>query len=194
MHEPWAIYMCNQSSYLSRSFAIGLWVWSHTINHSFNDYVVTKLKAAWKRLQKVKKDAYRHRQEFLRDRMKAHADEGHTDKADEVQKLIAKEAKRRTFQKLRVAFKGSNGAGLEKVIRPDEHGNDEEVTEIDELFAALLDRNKTHFGQAKETDLAKPPYSEGLPPFDPSQTEKEILQGDLSSFPDLDPILAECKR
>lgn len=39
--------------------------------------------------------------------------------------------------------------------------------------------------------MEKPPYSDILPPFDSSPTEQEMLQGDLSSFPDLDPILSE---
>ena len=120
-------------------------------------YVLTKLKAAWKTLRKIKKDTYRHRQEFLRDRVKEHEDAGDTEKAEKVRKMISKEAKRRTFSKISTAIKGSNGSGLSKVVRPDNHGQDEEVTEVDELFDALLNRNKKHFGQAKETSLLRDP-------------------------------------
>lgn len=65
------------------------------------------------------------------------------------------------------------------------------MTEIDELFAALLDCNKKLFRQAKETDMAKPPYSEIFPPFDSSPTKCKMLDGGLSSSPDLNPILAK---
>lgn len=91
-------------------------------------YVVTKLKAAWKALRQIKKEAYRHRQEFLRDKVKEHKEAGNTDKADNFRRMIAKEAKRRTYRKFRTVYKGSNGSGLSKVIRPDADGNDEEVT------------------------------------------------------------------
>lgn len=85
-------------------------------------------------------------------------------------------------------FKGSQTTGLNKILTtPPGTDTAKEITEIDELFAALLDRNKLHFHQASETTLAQPPYSDILPPFDSSSTEQEILQGNSSSLPTLNP-------
>ena len=149
-------------------------------------YVLSQPKDAWKKLRSIKKDAFAHRTTFLRGRIKAHEDSGHPVKANEVRDQLQKELRRRTYQ-IRVAFKGARGSGLDRILRPNQQGQYEEITDVDQLFEVLLERNSPHFGQARETPLAKPPHSMVLPPLDYSNTIPEILVGDLSSFDNLTP-------
>ena len=51
-------------------------------------YVLSQIKAAWKRLCEVKKEAFALRTTFLRGRIKEHEDDGHPEKAQEIREQL----------------------------------------------------------------------------------------------------------
>jgi len=145
-------------------------------------YVKAQVTTAWKKLKAVKKNALAHRFTFLRDRIKHYDETSDPAKANAVRSMLQKEIRRETFRKLSRLIKGPNDSGLSKVLRPTTRGTIEEITEVEALYSALLERNAKHFSQAKDTPLACPPFSNILPPFHFSKTVDSILQGNLTAF------------
>ena len=149
-------------------------------------YVNSQLRSAWSALKAIKRHAFRHRSEFLYERIKAHTEAGNTNKATRVRQILNNETRRRTYQKLSRLVKGTAPSGISKVLSPTAEGVVQEVTDVEDLFATLLTRNTRHFEQAKETPFATQ-HADTIPPFEPHPSHESILQGRPPFFSDLPP-------
>jgi hypothetical protein len=162
-------------------------------------YVKNQVKQAWKKLNQIKRNAFPHRVDFLRQRIKKNTNEHKPVQAKKIRQMLDKEIRQATYKKLSRLTKGPHDSGLSKVLRPDDNNDTitDEITDPEELFDCLIKRNKQHFSQANETYLAKPPHSEILPPFHYSPAVNKVLEGNLNSFnslqPELKALLTEMK-
>ena len=138
------------------------------VPHTFHDaqhYAQQCLKSSWADLRAVKKAAFPHRLQFLRDQIGKYETNGEPLKEDSVRAILSTETRRHMFKKLSYHINGSSAKSLHKVILH-HNGEPTEITDTQALHSALLDRNKKHFGQARETPFAQPRLSDILPPFD----------------------------
>jgi len=88
------------------------------------------------------------------------------------------------FRKLTPVIKGDNICPLDKVTITTSTGP-QEITNGQDPFKAIIQRNTNHFHQAIETPFAKSPPSEKLPSFCLDKpTNDALLAGDISNFKD----------
>ena len=167
-------------------------------NMSVSD-VQMQLRLVQAELKKIRKDASSHRSDMLQERAAAEALAGNDKEATILRRLERAEATKACFGLLRKYLKPRSSGGLTKVQVPngtDEHGNAilQDVSEPEEMFALILERNFKHFGQANGTPFTEAPLKQWLSDYGETETGQAIIDGELrpvldSGFPETQTVL-----
>ena len=151
-------------------------LWPHSPPARPHSIRITRsaLRAALKRLRSLRQDAFQERKEFLqhlRLKIAARIHKANTDPEKAMKSLLRQLRDKRMFQRIQRALKPTNNQALThvRITQTSVHlhpttGNsvtlsDTQVVDIrDQLEAAIIQRNKTHFAQAKDTPWRCPPF------------------------------------
>ena len=150
-------------------------------------------------LKKIRKEASTHRSDMLQERAAAEALAGNEAEAKILRRLERAEATKACFGLLRKYLKPRSNGGLTKVQVPDgvdESGTEtfKDVSESEEMFALILERNYKHFGQANGTPFTEAPLKDWLGNYGETETGQAILAGELrpaldQGFPETQTVL-----
>jgi len=138
----------------------------------------------------VQDNAKAHRKEYLVKKCEeARSQEGNKPKAEKLRAIISSEYSAWLWPKLHRYAKGEIRTGLNRIEKPiyDDTGEIIEfqtISDSNEMFYHLLQRNMTHFSQAQHTPFVEGCFGAVLHPFQYNSFSESILQGkvDLSEF------------
>lgn len=145
------------------------------------------LKSVEKELKLAEKHCFFNRFTFLSDKLQQAYNDNNPTKIKRFKNILQSEIKQEAFRLLTPNIEGSCPGSLDRIL-VSQDDTTIEVTDSEELFQILLNRNKTHFAQSgtDKTPFTCPPFSNILPPFSSnSNVTNNALQGDLSDFPPL---------
>jgi hypothetical protein len=150
-------------------------------------------------LKKIRKDASSLRSDMLQERAAAEALAGNDEEATILRRLERAEATKACFGLLRKYLKPSSSGGLTKVQVADgvdANGTEifKDVSESEEMFQLILERNFKHFGQANGTPFTEAPLKDWLGKYGETETGQAIINGDLrptldTGFPETQTVL-----
>jgi hypothetical protein len=135
-------------------------------------------------LKKIRQEAASLRSDMLQERAASEALAGNEDKAKILRRLEAAEATKTCYSLLRKYLKPQSLGGLTKVQIPDgtdEHDNEviKDISEPDEMYRLILERNFQHFGQANGSPFTVAPLREWLGKCGETETGQALLKGEL---------------
>lgn len=112
-----------------------------------------ELKAATKALRAILANAAKYRDELLLERIEAACLGDLTKKANIERRIRAQEASRAKFRRIQNTLRRKQNGGIEFIMVQDEADSTKwrSIFDQEEIVARLMDRNKTHFGQAHGT-------------------------------------------
>jgi hypothetical protein len=129
--------------------------------------IQVQLRLVQAELKKIRQEASSLRSEMFQERAAAQALDGNNAKATILGRLERAEATKACFGLLRKCLKPTSSGGLTKAQVAD--GTDangaelfRDVTEPEEMFALILERNFKHFGQANGTPFTEAPLKDWL--------------------------------
>jgi hypothetical protein len=148
------------------------------------------LTAAWSHYKVLKKQAYYLRATWVEEVAAAKAETGNTSAAQELKNLVMREQQRRNARTIKFAIANQERKGLSS-IEVLKNGEWVELTNQQEMEAALLKELQARFNQAKETPFAIKPLllEAGAVGFGPSSNQ--ILRGNFVPSHDTDPWAAK---
>ncbi len=146
--------------------------------------IQTQLRLVQAELKAIRKEASSLRSDMLQERAAAEALAGNDKEANILRRLEKAEATKTCFSLLRKYLKPRSTGGLTKIQVPDgidEQGTElfKDVSESEEMFALILERNFKHFGQANGTPFTEAPLKDWLGDYGETETGQAILAGDL---------------
>jgi hypothetical protein len=135
-------------------------------------------------LKKIRQKALSLRSDMLQERAAAEALAGNSDTANILRRLERAEATKACFSLLRTYLKPRSNGGLTKVQvpdGPDEQGAEtfKDISEPDEMYRLILDRNFQHFGQANGTSFTVAPLKDWLGKSGETKIGQAITKGEL---------------
>jgi hypothetical protein len=147
--------------------------------------IQVQLRLVQAELKKIGQEASSLRSDMLQERAAAaEALDGNDAEATILRRLEQAEATKACFGLLRKCLKPTSSGGLTKAqVADGTHANGAElfrdVTESDEMFAVILERNFKHFGQANGTPFTEAPLKDWLGTHGETDTGQAIIHGKL---------------
>mmetsp|Transcript_20247 Transcript_20247/g.28844 ORF Transcript_20247/g.28844 Transcript_20247/m.28844 type:complete len:455 (+) Transcript_20247:252-1616(+) len=151
------------------------------------------LSIAWKTYRGIQKTAREHREKFLTQRAKEHADRGNGDIEAAIKQIKQRERMRQDYRSIQHTY-GTQKHGLSTLDTPDETGGRTLLTEADQIHSYLLRRNETHYSQATFTPFGD--AGPGFPYIDPANPDSDkhiddMLQGVFEPWESASPFMRE---
>jgi hypothetical protein len=150
--------------------------------------IQVQLRLVQAELKKIRQEASSLRSVMLQERAAAEALDGNDAEATILRRLERAEATKACFGLLRKYLKPTSSGGLTKVQVTD--GTDangaelfRDVTESEEKFALILERNFKHFGQANGTTFTEAPLKDWLGTHGETDTGQATIHGELQPVP-----------
>jgi hypothetical protein len=169
-----------------------------TTHMSFSAIQV-QLRLVQAELKKIRQEASSLRSDMLQERPAAEALDGNDAEATILRRLERAEATKACFGLLRKYLKSTSSGGLTKAqLADDTDANGAElfrdVTESEEMFALILERNFKCFGQANGTPFTEAPLKDWLGTHGETDTGQAIIHGKLRpvlghGFPETQTVL-----
>jgi hypothetical protein len=131
--------------------------------------ICTKLRSAQNKIRTIRKQASKHRSNFLQQRAAAEALAGNQEEAKILRRLERAEATKACYQMLR--------KGITKIEVQDENGDTQMITDPEDMVDRILKRNQRHFFQATDTPFTTEPLTELLGKCGETHTGKALTTG-----------------
>jgi len=149
-------------------------------NH-FQQFLKARLIDAWVQLKRVEANSKSIRRESLVRQAETAIANGDLPKSTSIDQILKHEAMTSVYRKLGRTIKDDTFSALSEVIVPDESNDDpisyRSITDRDEMFAAVIQRQIKHFSQANSTPLASGPIAIRAPPLSYSHAHESIFKG-----------------
>lgn len=141
------------------------------------------MKDAKAKLRLVEDQADYHCEKFLLKKIKTATEEKNFKLLQCLWIIYRVEVRRLAFKTLTPIIKGTLPNSLDRIIVTDDNDIAREVTDKEELFAELLNRNIRHFGQALETPFACSPLADIVLLLHSNPTiSTKLLSGNILDF------------
>jgi hypothetical protein len=118
--------------------------------------ICTKLRSAQHKIRTIRKQASKHRSNFLQQRAAAEALAGNQEEAKILRRLERAEATKSCYQMLRKYLKPTVKGGITKIEVQDDNGDTQMISNPEDMVDRILKRNQRHFSQAKPEHRLQP--------------------------------------
>lgn len=153
--------------------------------------VCTKLRSSQNKISTIRKQATKHRSDFLQQRAAAEALAGNQEEAKVLRRIERAEATKACFKLLRKYLKPTMRGGITKIEVEAPNGTTTMITDPAEMTSRILQRNQRHFSQATGTPFTQEPISNLLgicgethAGIALTQGQHRLNLGDESQFPE----------
>jgi hypothetical protein len=141
--------------------------------------VQTNLRAAQRNLRRVVKNARGLRRDHLKYQAAAAAESGKTTEAAAIRQIERAENQKESYKRLRRIMGKAAKGGLTHILIEQPDGSTECITDKQEMYNRIVERNKAHFGQADGTPFTVSPLTDILGRYGTTQEAEWLLDGKI---------------